>query len=130
MGTYLAEVISEKYGYNVIHCTESFDMVNGVSTAKIMFFNGISRNQNGDISYLFNKYRNENLALSFQMKLKAMEKYPNFTRRNYVDAYQYNLHLRARSMLVEVGAQNNTFEEAKNAMDPFADILNSILTKE
>lgn len=63
------------------------------------------------------------------MKLKAIEKYPGFTRRNYIDAYQYNLHLRGRSMLVEVGAQNNTFDEAKNAMLPFADILNCILEK-
>ena len=179
VGTYLAEVLSNEYGYNVIHCTESFDEVGGVfdrskaytyatpaieqilkdnpsievvldihrdgipedspklittingkQTAKIMFFNGISRNDSGEISYLYNPYRTENLAMSFQMKLKAMEMYSDFTRPNYIDAYQYNLHLRGKSMLVEVGAQNNTFEEAKNAMEPLAEILNSILQGE
>jgi stage II sporulation protein P len=176
VGAYLAEVLSSKYGYNVIHCTQSFDEVNGVfdrskaytyatpaiekilennptievvldihrdglpddspklvttingkQTAKVMFFNGISRNDKGEISYLRNPNRHENLAMSFQMKLKALEMYPEFTRKNYIDAYMYNLHLRKRSMLLEVGAQNNTFEEAKNAMEPFAAILNEIL---
>ncbi|MBQ1193055.1 MAG: stage II sporulation protein P [Lachnospiraceae bacterium] len=179
VGSYLAEILSSEYGYSVIHCTESFDEVNGVfdrskaytyatpaleqilaenpsievvldihrdglkegsaklltningkPTAQIMFFNGISRNNNGEIGYLYNQYRKENLALSFQMKLKAMELYPDFTRRNYIDAYQYNLHLRPCSMLIEVGAQNNTFEEAKNAMEPLAEILDKILKGE
>jgi stage II sporulation protein P len=30
-------------------------------------------------------------------------------------------------MLVEVGAQTNTFEEAKNAMEPLADLLEKVL---
>jgi stage II sporulation protein P len=29
---------------------------------------------------------------------------------------------------VEVGAQTNTFEEAKNAMEPLADLLAKVLT--
>lgn len=179
VGAYLAEVLSSEYGYNVIHCTQSFDEVNGVfdrskaysyatpaiekileqyptvevvldvhrdglkegsdkllttingkPTAKVMFFNGISRNKNGEIKYLYNKFRKENLALSFKMKLKAMELFPDFSRRNYIDAYQYNLHLRGNSMLIEVGAQNNTFEEAKNAMEPLAKLLDSVFMGE
>lgn len=79
---------------------------------------------------MYNKHRKENLALSFKMKLKAMELFPDFSRRNYVDAYQYNLHLRGNSMLIEVGAQNNTFEEAKNAMEPLAKLLDSVFKGE
>ena len=30
VGTYLSKLLSEGYGYNVIHCMESFDYVNGV----------------------------------------------------------------------------------------------------
>ena len=33
-----------------------------------------------------------------------------------------------KTMLIEVGAQTNTLEEAKNAMVPLADILNKVLT--
>lgn len=33
-------------------------------------------------------------------------------------------------MLIEVGAQNNTFEEAKNAMEPLAKLLDSVFKGE
>lgn len=105
--------------------------INGKETAKIMFFNGVSRSSaTGEIDYLYNPYREENLALSFQMKLKAMEYFPGFTRKNYIDAYQYNMHVIDKAMLIEVGAQNNNFSEAKNAMEPLAAILYMVFSKE
>ena len=33
----------------------------------------------------------------------------------------------ARALLLEAGAQTNTVEEVRNAMEPFADILNRVL---
>ncbi len=47
------------------------------------------------------------------MQLKAEEYYPGFTRKIYLKGLRYNEHLRPRSALIEVGAQTNTFEEAK-----------------
>lgn len=177
VGTYLSQLMSEGYGYNVIHCMESFDYVDGVldrskaytyartsleqiladnptiqvvldihrdgvgenthlvtevngkQTSQIMFFNGVSRTRaGGDIDYLYNKYKKQNLAMSLQMKLLAEEYFPGFTRRNYIDAYQYNLDLRERSMLIEVGAQTNSLSEAKNAMEPLAALLDRLLS--
>lgn len=177
VGTYLAKLLSEGYGYNVIHCTESFDYVNGKldrskaytyartsleqiladnptievvldihrdgvnenlhlvsevngkQTSQIMFFNGLSRTSSGgDIDYLYNKYKKQNLAFSLQLKLLAEEYFPGFTRKNYLDAYQYNLDLRERSVLVEVGAQTNSLQEAKNAMEPLAALLDRVLS--
>lgn len=177
VGTYLSQLLSEGYGYNVIHCMESFDYVDGVldrskaytyartsleqiladnptiqvvldihrdgvgenthlvtevngkQTSQIMFFNGVSRTKaGGDIDYLYNKYKKQNLAMSLQMKLLAEEYFPGFTRRNYIDAYQYNLDLRERSMLIEVGAQTNSLSEAKNAMEPLAALLDRLLS--
>lgn len=102
--------------------------INGKSTAQIMFFNGLSRTTSkGELDYLANPYIEDNLALSFQMQLTAAEYYPGFTRKIYLKGYRYNLHLRPKSMLVEVGAQTNTFQEAKNAMEPLADILAKVL---
>lgn len=173
VGNYLTTLLTEQYGYNVIHITDSFDYVNGVfdrskaydyayeriaqvlaenpsievvidlhrdgvnenlhlvtevngkPTAKIMFFNGISRlNSIGEIGYLYNPYREQNLAMSLQMKVLSEEYFADFTRKNYIQAYQYNLHLRPKSMLIEAGAQTNTFEEVKNAMEPLAMLLN------
>ena len=176
-GAKLAEYLSSVYGYNVIHCTEIFDNVNGVfdrskaydysretvqqiltdnpgiqvmidlhrdgvrddlhlvtdvngkPTAQIMFFNGVSRSSaKGDIAYLYNRYRSQNLSFSLQAKLEALGKYPDFTRKNYIDAYQYNLDLLPRAMLIEAGAQTNTVQEEPNAMEPLADILDSVLS--
>lgn len=175
VGGYLARLLEEEYGYQVIHDETPYDivngktdrnkaynqsvkgvekilkenpsirviidlhrdgvagkekrltMVNGRKTAQIMLFNGLSRNKNGPIDYLVNENLSDNLAFSLQIKLKAMESYPNFTTPNYLKGYRYNLHLAKRSLLVELGNQNNTFEEAKNAMVPLADILNQVL---
>lgn len=177
VGEYLCKLLTEEYGYNVIHCKEQFDIkngkldrskaytyaettlnqiledypsievvldihrdglpegadklvtdINGKQTAKIMFFNGVSRSSTGgDIDYLFNRFKKENLAFSFQLKLKAMENYPDFTRKNYIDAYQYNQHLRGKSVLVEVGAQNNTLQEELNAMEVLAEVLHKVI---
>lgn len=104
--------------------------INGKPTAKIMFFNGLSRTTSqGELSYLPNPYIADNLALSFQMQLAAAEYFPDLTRKIYLKGYRYNLHLCPKSMLVEVGAQTNTFEEAKNAMEPLANILSYVLTE-
>lgn len=176
VGTYLAEVLSKQFGYNVIHDTTSYDLVDGVldrnkaydyadraipqiladnpsievildihrdgvnegmhlvteingkQTAKIMFFNGISRLKDiGDISYLHNPNQQDNFAMSMQMKMLAMAYYPDFTRKNFIKPYQYNLDLMPKAMLIEVGAQTNSLQEAKNAMEPLAVLLNKVL---
>ncbi len=102
--------------------------IDGRKTAQIMFFNGLSRtNTAGDIAYLKNPNLTDNLAFSLQMKVKADALYPNFTRKIYLKGYRYNLHLAGRAMLVEVGAQTNTVEEANNAMIPLADLLYKVL---
>ena len=71
--------------------------------------------------------RQANLAFSFQMQLKAAGMYPGFTRKIYLKGLRYNQHVRARSALIEVGAQTNTYEEARNAMEPLAHILDQVL---
>ena len=176
VGDYLEQILTEQYGYQVIHVKDTFDMVdgklerskaynyaepvisailaenpsvqvvidlhrdgvdpgkhlvteiNGKQTARIMFFNGLCRtNQNGEIASLPNPYIQDNLAFSFQLEYLAKQYYPEFTRCIYLKGYRYNLHLMPRSLLLEVGAQTNTVEEAKNAMEPFADLLNKVL---
>ena len=177
VGSYLAQILKEDYGYNVIHVTDTFDIVdgkldrnqaynyaqerisqvleenpsieviidlhrdgvaddqrlvtdlNGKQTAKVMFFNGLSRTrQNGEISYLPNPYIQDNLAFSLQMMLACEKYYPDFARTIYLRGYRYNLHLRPKTLLVECGAQTNTVEEEMNAMEPLADVLNKVLT--
>ena len=172
VGDYLAQLLEEKYGFEVIHINTEFDMVegkldrskaytyaekeisdvlaehpeidmvidlhrdgvnenlhfvtdiNGKATAKVMLFNGISYSNNqGDIDYLYNPYLKENLALTYQMYLLGKTYYPDFFRCIYIEAYRYNLHLCKRSMLIEAGAQTNSFAEVINAMEPLAELI-------
>lgn len=172
VGDRLTKILEEQFGYNVIHDTTKYDIVdgkldrseaydqarvgvkkilekypsislvldihrdgvnentrlvteiNGKKTAQIMLFNGMSRFKNsGNIDYLYNPFLYENLALTLQMKVNAEAYYPGFTRRNYVNAYKYNLDLCRQCMLIEVGAQTNTYQEARNAAEPLAMLI-------
>lgn len=173
VGEYLAELLRDRYGLNVIHHTGEYDVkdrdhayseagpaleqllaqnpsievvidlhrdgvadttrlvtnVNGKQMASIMFFNGLSRTTStGDISYLYNPNLQDNLAFSFQMQLKAEQYYPGLARPIYLKGYRYNMHYCPKSLLVEVGAQTNTVDEAMSAMEPLADVLYRVLT--
>lgn len=123
------EVVIDLHRDGVADTTHLVTEVDGRQMAKIMFFNGISySNVKGNINYLYNPYRDDNLAMSLQMHLIGEAYYPGFLRRNYINAYRYCLHERAKSMLIVAGAQTNTFEEVKNAMEPLADMLDKLLT--
>ncbi|MGN0141378.1 MAG: stage II sporulation protein P [Roseburia sp.] len=123
------EVVIDLHRDGVGENTRLVTTQNGVEMAKIMFFNGLSRlTKTGDIGYLPNPYIQDNLALSLQMQLAAAEYYPDLTRRIYLKGYRYNMHYCPKTLLIEVGAQTNTLQEAKNAMVPLADLLNRVLT--
>lgn len=102
----------------------------GRPTARFMFFNGLSYSRKkGAIEYLQNPYIEDNLAFSFQAQVAANEYYPGIARKIYLKAYRYNMHLCPKSMLIELGAQNNTVEEIQNACEPLAHILAIVLGK-
>ena len=103
--------------------------IDGRKTARFMFFNGISRSRRtGDIAYLANPNLKENLAFSFQMQAAAGEYYPGLTRKIYIKQYRYNMHLRGKTLLIELGDENSTLEEAKNACYPIAHLLDLVLS--
>lgn len=125
------QVIIDLHRDEVAEETKLVTDIQGRPTARFMFFNGLSRTRKtGDIDYLANENQEANLAFSFQMQLKAAEYYPGLTHRIYLKGYRYNMHLRPRTLLVELGAQNNTVEEAINACDPLAHILDMVLKGE
>ncbi len=104
-------------------------VIDGKPTAQIMFFNGISRlNDEGELGYLYNPNLSDNLSFSLQMHLKGKSLYGDLMRNIYIGGYCYNLDRKPRASLIEVGAQTNTVEEAKNAMIPLAAILYSVLS--
>lgn len=177
VGDRLVGLLQERYGYNVIHLTDEFDMAGGVldrseaytyantkldevlaqnpsiqvvidlhrdgvdaskhlvteidgkQTARIMLFNGISyTKEQGEIDYLPNPYITENLAMTYKMFLLGKINYPDLFRCIYISGYRYCLHHVPRSMLIEAGAQTNTYEEVYNAMEPLARLIDMELT--
>jgi len=175
VGTELARILSDKYGYQVLHDKTEYDkingkidrnkaynnaysglqktlkkypsidiiidlhrdgvgndvkrttVINGKRTAQAMFFNGLSRNASGDIAYLQNDNLQGNLAFSLQLKIASMERFVDFARPVYLKGYRYNMHLRKRYTLIELGNENNTVQEQKNAAAPLAMVIDAVL---
>lgn len=108
--------------------------IDGNRVARIMFVNGLSRRYDSDgeleaVPWLPNPFLRENLAFSFQLQLEANRMYPGFARRVYLKAFRYSLHLMPRTILLEVGAQNNTMEEAHNAMPYVASVIANVILR-
>lgn len=124
------EIVIDLHRDGVGASTHLVTEIDGKPTAQIMFFNGMSRTKaNGDISYLYNPYIEDNLAFSLQMQIAASKLYPGFTRHIYLKSYRYNMHLKPKTLLIEAGAQTNTVEEMRNAMTALAKVLNECVNK-
>ena len=173
VGDYLADLLKRKYGYNVLHIRNKYDVVNKkwnrnaydtalpsikkvlkkypsievvidlhrdsgktklvttmgkIKVAKIMLFNGVSRSKIGPREQIPNHNLVYNLAFGLDVRLTALDMYPDFIYKTYIKGYRYNMHLAKKYMLIEVGNNKNTVMEAKSAMVPFAKILNKVLT--
>jgi stage II sporulation protein P len=122
------EVIIDLHRDETNSDTKLVTTIQGRQTAKFMFFNGLCYTRElGKLENLNNPYIQENLSFAFQMQLFADEYYPGLTRRIYLKGYRYNMHYRPKSLLIELGSQTNTVEEAMNACEPIAHIISSVL---
>lgn len=175
VGTYLTNILRDQYGYNVIHNTTCYDIIDGVldrnhaydmalegtekilkenpsieividihrdggpkrvttiddkETAQIMLFNGLCRNEAGPLTDLDNPYLQDNLAFSLQLQLKSLALEPGLFYKNYLNCWRYNLHVQPKTILMELGTDFNTLQSAKNAMGPFAKVLDAVLQGE
>ena len=105
-------------------------VIDGKETAQIMLFNGLSRDQNGPITSLDNPNLQDNLAFSLQLQMKSLDLYPGLFIKKYLKAYRYNMHVRPKCILMELGTNDNTVESARNAIPPFAEVLHAVLQGE
>lgn len=105
--------------------------MNGEKYAQIMMFNGVSYlRDKGEIERLPNPNLTGNLAMSLKTTVLGKEYYPDVFRKNYINAYRYNMQYCDKSMLIEIGAQTNTLNEVMNACYPLAHILDMVFTQE
>ena len=103
-------------------------VINGVKTAKVMLFNGLCRTKDGPITYYSNPNLQGNLAFSLHLQVTGNELYPGLMHRIYLKSYRYNMHLKEKYILVELGTHKNTVAEAKAAMKPLAETIATVLS--
>jgi len=127
------EVVIDIHRDGVGESVKLESIINGQTVAPIMFVNGLSKiYSKGTLEPIYslpNPHLSENLAFSFQMQLAASELYPGLMRRIYIKPYRYSLNMKPKSLLVEIGAQTNTYAEALRSVEPLADILAKVVLK-
>ena len=96
--------------------------IGGKKAAQVMLVMG---SETGSVSGFPNWRQNFRLALRFQQTMEAM--YPGLARPMVLCSARYNENLTEGSMLLEVGTDSNTFEEAKYSAELAGDALCSLL---
>jgi len=95
--------------------------VDGKDCAKIMFVIGT------DSTSLPHPAWNENLKLALKLQSVLNEKYPGLTRHIYISSNRYNQHLSKGALIVEIGGDGDTLEEAVNSTKYLAEAINEVI---
>ena len=96
--------------------------IKGKKAAQVMLVMG---SQTGSVSGYPNWRKNFRLALGFQQTMEAL--YPGLARPAVLCSANYNQNLTTGSMLLEVGTDSNTFEEACYSAELAGDALLNLL---
>lgn len=122
------EALSRNLGYGLsidLHrdAIEDLDFapsvnINGVDVAQCMFVIGVGYDDES------NPYYEENLKLALKLQYIADEVYPGLFRPMIIRNSVYNQDLNKYSILIEVGASGNTFDEAFYATRCLTNLLN------
>ncbi len=97
-------------------------VINGKKAAQVMLVVG---SQTGTVSGFPNWKQNFRLALRYQQTMEAM--YPGLARAMTFCSRKYNMNLTTGSMLLEVGTEANTLEEAIYSAELASTALLSLL---
>ena len=96
--------------------------INGESVAQIMFVVGT------DAQLKHNNWK-ENMKLALKLQRKANEMYPTLMRPINLRAQRFNQQLSKGSIIIEVGTNGNTIEEAKRGAELISDVIVSVLNE-
>ena len=94
--------------------------INGVNVAQCMFVMGVGYDDES------NPYYEDNLKLALKLQYIADEIYPGLFRPIILRNARYNQDLNKYSILIEVGASGNTFDEAYYTTRCLTNLLNII----
>lgn len=96
--------------------------INGKKYAQVMLVMG---SQTGDIKNFPNWKENLSLALKYQQNMEVL--YPSLARALTFNSAKYNENITTGSLLLEVGSEANTLDEAKLSAEAAANALVSLL---
>lgn len=109
-------------------------VVNNRSMAKMNIINGLSLDEKvgtiGSLKEYANPYIQDNLSLSTQIKYKSDEVAPELINNIILQKYRYSLHMLPKSLMIDVGNNKDTVEDAMNAVEVFVDVLADVLNLE
>lgn len=94
----------------------------GQKAAQIMIMSGY--NEEGEFPFW-----DENLIFAVHLQNECASMYPGMTRPLYFGEFKYNMNINNGSLLIEVGTDGNTVEEACRSGEFLANALSSVLQK-
>ena len=97
--------------------------VNGRKAAQIMVISGCDLN--GELGFPDWEY---NLRLALRIQREAENMYPGMTRPMYFGEVKYNMNITHGSVLIEVGTDVNTLDEAIYSGSLLGDVLSKVLS--
>ncbi len=103
---------------NSVKLTTKIDNKNA---AQIMIVAGTDKNG------LVHKDWRKNLTFAAHLQSTANTEYPGLMRNLNLRSERFNQHLTPGSLIIEVGSNTNTLEEAKVAAEAFSDVLIKVL---
>ena len=95
---------------------------NGKKAAQIMIMSGYD--ESGDFPFW-----DENLVFATKLQKECEDRYPGMTRALYFGEFSYNMDLNNGSLLIEVGTDGNTVQEAAYSGELLGNALSSVLQK-
>ena len=72
----------------------------------------------------------ENLRLALRIQNRAEQMYPGMTRPLYFGDFAYNMNINSGSLLIEVGTEVNTLDEARYTGELLGNVLAKVLKDE
>jgi stage II sporulation protein P len=98
-------------------------MVNGVAVARILIVVAVGQPD------LVQPHWQQNHAFAKLIEGKLNERYPGLSRGIQMVDWRYNQHLHPRALLLEVGCQENSLEEANRSIEMLGEVLVDIINE-
>lgn len=99
---------------------------NGKDYARLMMLIGTGEGDDGE-GFSIKPNWQENYKLAEALTAGLNERIPGICRDIMVKTGRYNQHMSERAVLIEVGHNENTLQEALNATEPLADVIADLL---